>query len=95
MQCSDPRRKSSTTGKELSYPSLPYNAIHFNQKIHDNAQELNSSEENINVLIIGLDSISHLQFQRMLPDTYRYLTNEMKAQILQGEPNLSMHYFLF
>lgn len=38
----------------------------------------------LNVLIIGLDSLSHLSFQRLLPETYRLLRDELDFTILNG-----------
>lgn len=38
----------------------------------------------LNVLVIGLDSLSHLSFQRILPKTYSYIRDELDFTILNG-----------
>ncbi|XP_063430259.1 uncharacterized protein LOC134712542 [Mytilus trossulus] len=38
----------------------------------------------LNVLIIGLDSLSHLSFQRLLPLTYNFFRDELDFTILNG-----------
>ncbi|XP_062563713.1 uncharacterized protein LOC134226761 [Armigeres subalbatus] len=43
-----------------------------------------SKENTLNVLIMGLDSLSRNAFIRKLPKTYKYLTRYLKADILQG-----------
>ncbi|KAJ8310199.1 hypothetical protein KUTeg_012064 [Tegillarca granosa] len=42
------------------------------------------TKKGMNVLMIGLDSLSNLAFQRKLPLTYRYLKNILEAVILHG-----------
>lgn len=37
-----------------------------------------------NILMFGLDSLSHLSFQRKLPKTYKYLQDDLGAVILDG-----------
>ena len=38
----------------------------------------------MNVLMFAMDSMSHLSYQRLLPNTYAFLRDEMKAVILNG-----------
>lgn len=38
----------------------------------------------LNILIYGLDSLSHLSFQRKLPLTYKYLKDSLDAVIMNG-----------
>ena len=38
----------------------------------------------LNILIYGLDSLSHLSFQRKLPNTYKYLKDSLNAIIMNG-----------
>ena len=38
----------------------------------------------MNVLMFGLDSMSHMSYQRLLPKTYAYLKESLQAVILDG-----------
>ena len=38
----------------------------------------------LNVIVIGLDSLSHLSFQRLLPRTYHLLRDELDFTIMNG-----------
>ena len=38
----------------------------------------------VNVMIVGIDTVSNAHFQRALPDAYRYLTDELKSIIMKG-----------
>ena len=43
-----------------------------------------SSPEHMNVLIIAMDSMSHLTYQRKLPKTYDYIQKTLKSVVLNG-----------
>ncbi|MCL4129800.1 UNVERIFIED_CONTAM: hypothetical protein GTU68_007422, partial [Idotea baltica] len=38
----------------------------------------------LNVLMLGFDSLSQISFMRTLPKTFRFLTQELKTNVLQG-----------
>jgi len=38
----------------------------------------------VNVMIVGIDSMSNAHFQRALPDAYKYLKDDLKSVILRG-----------
>ena len=47
-------------------------------------EKSNLAYPSMNVLIFGLDSMSHMAYQRKLPKTYRYLQDDLGAVILDG-----------
>ncbi|UYV61499.1 hypothetical protein LAZ67_1005070 [Cordylochernes scorpioides] len=47
-------------------------------------QQDNVSRDTPSVLLIGLDSISRLNFQRNLPETYKFLVEDLNPTILYG-----------
>ncbi|CAF1010931.1 unnamed protein product [Adineta steineri] len=71
--------------KKKFYPILPYTSIHYNRDIRERLTNVEKeNDEDFNVLILGFDSISRLQFQRMLPETFDYITKQLDAIILKG-----------
>ena len=44
-------------------------------------------QEKMNVLLIGIDSMSYPHFQRSMPKTFNYLANELKNNILYSAVN--------
>ncbi|OWF49683.1 uncharacterized protein LOC110451404 [Mizuhopecten yessoensis] len=52
------------------------------QRIKDSVK--NKHATHLNVLMLGLDSMSHLSYQRKLPNTYRYLRDELDMVILDA-----------
>ncbi len=77
IQCSDPKKINF-------YPKLPYASIHYNPTIRQRLENIKKEEDDFDILVVGLDSISRLQFQRMLPKTYEYLIQELNAIVLKG-----------
>ena len=79
IECADSK-------KEKFYPKLPYASIHYDSLVRQRLADFKSDEQDddYNILVLGLDSISRLQFQRMLPETYHYLTRNLSAIILKG-----------
>ena len=82
IQCDDPKKKNF-------YAKLPYASIHYNPTVRQRLENFQNKKEDdddddFNLLVLGLDSISRLQFQRMLPQTYDYLTKELNGIILKG-----------
>ena len=77
VQCEDPDRQKF-------YPKVPYASIHFNTKTRQRLAQFQKQNDDYDVLVLGFDSISNLQFQRMLPESYEYLTKNLGSTILQG-----------
>lgn len=46
--------------------------------------KLPSSAAGLNFLMLGFDSLSHLTFQRKLPNTHQYIKDELEAVTLNG-----------
>ena len=53
-------------------------------KILKKLKTVKSQETPLNVLMIGLDSMSHMSYQRKLPMTYKFLRDKLGAVILNG-----------
>lgn len=52
-----------------------------------NSPELRSTSsgrDNLNILVFGFDSVSHVNFMRRLPNLYSYLTNDLRAIVLDN-----------
>lgn len=79
IECDDPIKKTF-------YPKLPYASIHYNVNTRQRLENYKSKDEedDFSILMLGLDSVSRLQFQRMLPQTYDYITKQLDAIVLQG-----------
>ena len=84
VECEDHSAQNASTKKRSFYPKLPYASIHYNPTIQQRLAKVKRRDDDFNVLILGLDSISRLQFERMLPQTYQYITQDMNGTILQG-----------
>ena len=57
--------------------------IHPKQEVHERVKEI-TNEKKMDVLIMVIDSMSHLSYQRKLPKTYHYITNTLNSVILDG-----------
>ncbi|RWS01853.1 hypothetical protein B4U79_02430, partial [Dinothrombium tinctorium] len=49
-----------------------------------NENELSSKRKQVNVLMIGFDSVSRAHFMRQMPKTYKYLVEQLNAIVLQN-----------
>ncbi|XP_060078647.1 uncharacterized protein LOC132558133 [Ylistrum balloti] len=60
--------------------------VHPKQNVFQRIQDSNWNKHStrLNVLILGLDSMSHLAYQRKLPNTYRYLRDQLDMVILDA-----------
>ncbi|GBM30034.1 hypothetical protein AVEN_165603-1 [Araneus ventricosus] len=64
---------------------LVYDKLHSRvRNITQPNQELSALKNPINVLIFGLDSMSRLGFMRLLPRTYKYLTENLHVTVFRG-----------
>ena len=68
-----------------SYPKVPYISIRYDHKVRQRLAAATKQKDDYNVLILGLDSVSRLQFERMLPKTYAYVTEKLGGIVLNGE----------
>lgn len=84
VQCEDRSPRNSSTKKKTFYPELPYAAIHYDPVVQQRLAKVKRRDDDFNVLMLGLDSVSRLQFERMLPQTHQYITKEMNGIVLQG-----------
>lgn len=50
-------------------------------------------ENELDVLIIGLDSVSKLNFMRQLPKTYKLITRQLNAVVLIGFNKVGQNTF--
>ena len=74
--------------KKTFYPKLPYASIHYDSNIRQRLEKFPKNEDDdFNILVLGFDSVSRLQFQRMLPQAYDYLTKKLDSIILKGLVN--------
>jgi hypothetical protein len=84
VQCNDSINEGVHVKKATFYPKLPFASIHYNPKIRERLANVKKQDDDFNILVIGLDSLSRLQFERMLPLTFDYLTKQLDATILKG-----------
>ena len=63
-------------------PAVHDRIIKQMQKVR--GKQMGTEEMPVNILMIGLDSMSHMSYQRKLPKTYHYLRDVLKAVILDG-----------
>jgi hypothetical protein len=84
IQCEDIIKKNKSSIKNNFYQTLPYASIHYDSKIRDRLATVEKTDDDFNVLVLGLDSVSRLQFERMLPQTYDYVNKELGGILLKG-----------
>ncbi|CAF0794384.1 unnamed protein product [Adineta ricciae] len=77
LKCDRTMRRSVSSG-------VPYASVHYNEHVHKRLANFPRKEDEFNVLILGIDSVSRLQFERMLPKTFHYLTKELETIVLKG-----------
>ena len=77
LQCGRTMRRSASS-------RVPYASVHHNEHVHRRLANFPRKEDEFNVLVLGIDSVSRLQFERMLPNTFDYLTKELEAVVLKG-----------
>ena len=63
----------------------PRSDVHMRiNKVTKKLKTEKSEETPLNVLMFGLDSMSHMSYQRKLPQMYKFLRDELDAVILNG-----------
>ena len=70
--------------KRTSLPTVPYISIRYDENVRQRLATTKKNPDNFNILILGLDSVSRMQFERMLPKTFAYITKELDGIILKG-----------
>ncbi|CAF0998420.1 unnamed protein product [Didymodactylos carnosus] len=72
------------------YPVQPRVSIRYDSIVRQRLENYtlqtkkNTTVDEYNVLILGVDSVSRLHFERLMPKTYRYLTHELNGIVLKG-----------
>lgn len=92
LECRDIEKAKNRTIKERFYGKIPVASIHNNIQTRERLSKKTENDDQFNVLILGMDSVSRLQFQRMLPKTYEYISFEPNSFIFQGS---SVHFLSF
>lgn len=78
--------KNALSSKQrISYPKVPYISIRYDHKVRQRLAAVTKQKNDLNILILGLDSVSRLQFERMLPKTFAYVTKELDGIVLKGQ----------
>ena len=103
VECNDAVQNGLSSTRKAFYPQLPYASIHNNTRVRERLSKATAGSDDFNVLVLGLDSVSRLQFERMLPQTFRYITKEMDGIVLKGtvkgyplrEPGRDRHASLY
>jgi hypothetical protein len=86
IACTDKFESNDSTTKKNFYPKLPYAAIRKDSTVLKRLNKQKATTiDDFNILMLGLDSISRLQFERMLPRTYHYITKTLDGIVLQGK----------
>ncbi|XP_061194117.1 uncharacterized protein LOC133202335 isoform X2 [Saccostrea echinata] len=73
-----------------------YRKLHHNINYKSRMQQfnfLNASEEQLNVYIFGLDSLSRLAAERTIPITLRYVEEELGGYIMKGYTKVGANTF--
>lgn len=68
--------------EKLKAPSLQVNTSN-NITIRENSN-ISPENERVNVLMLGIDAVSHMNFLRSMPKSYKYLMNNLSAVEMQG-----------
>ena len=69
--------KSENRVKEMFLQPVPHK--HLLKRIAENQPGIP-----LNILIIGIDSLSHSNAKRKLPEVYKYLKNELRSMLFNG-----------
>jgi hypothetical protein len=83
----------SSSVKRTSYQTVPYISVRYDQNVRRRLASVIKEKDDFNVLILGLDSVSRLQFERMLPKAFAYITKELDGIVLKGQ--FAIHFFCF
>lgn len=92
IQCQQSNDKLPSV-KRISYPGLPYASISYDHNVRWRLAAVTKQKNDFNVLILGLDSVSRLQFERMLPKTFAYITKELDGIVLKGRFIFKLFFF--
>ncbi|ODN06287.1 hypothetical protein Ocin01_00434 [Orchesella cincta] len=61
--------------------------VHLNPTVEErikNVTEKVETDERLNVVMFGIDAVSHMNFVRTMPETYSFLKNELSAMEMHG-----------
>jgi hypothetical protein len=91
VQCKQPNN-ALTSIKRTSHPAMPYASIRYDQNVRRRLAAVTKQNDDFNLLILGLDSVSRLQFERMLPKTFAYVTKTLDGIVLKGQFIISFFF---
>lgn len=83
VRCNQSKKELHTENR-TSQLEMPYISIRDDHTVRKRLAAVTKQKEDLNVLILALDSVSRLQYKRMLPKTYAYLTNKLHGIVLKG-----------
>lgn len=84
VQCNKSKNELSSVSQASSF-EVPYISIRYDRKIRRRLATVTKQKDDFNILILGLDSVSRLQFERMLPKTFAYITKKLNGTVLKGQ----------
>lgn len=65
-------------------PTVPYMSIRYDKDVRQRLAKTKTYADDPNILILGLDSVSRMQFERMLPKTFAYINKDLDGIVLNG-----------
>jgi len=81
----------STIEDKIMIDAIPFTPLKLK---HNSSQQSNSSKkvfnqstnshEQLNVVIFGIDAVSHMNFMRIMPELHNYLINNLSAIQMNG-----------
>ena len=91
---------------EVTVPIDMFNFIPLKPEVKQRLQlwgnRTASQERKVNVVILGLDGVSHMNFHRVMPKTLKYITEQLHAIGMNGYssvgddtfPNVGQYYHI-
>ena len=74
-----------------------FNNVHLKPDVEKRVQEWQVEKEplerRVNVVILGLDGVSHMNFQRVMPKTLKYITQQLNAIGMDGLTKIGENTF--
>ena len=72
----------------VTVPVDMFNFVHLKPEVEKRVQEWQDGKElqhrRVNVVILGLDGVSHMNFKRVMPKTLKYTTEQLNAIGMDG-----------
>ena len=77
------RAKCASSTDGATYENV-HAGVTYKPELHEQPYKENPDGFNLNILMIGFDSISHMTYIRKLQKTYEYFTSDLDALVLNG-----------